>query len=172
VASKYVGGVVYVRDYAGSTRASFTPGGTGRQREALKLVTDGLFQPDSFRFKPEFLSRVAADPFEVGVGQRGNFSLAERVLKVQTGRAGPPHERRHGGAAPRLVVEDRRHEEGAVGWRISTTRCKPRSGATSRARATSAHAPQPAARAREAQWQATLTRAERQLAGGCARAAT
>ena len=84
VASKYVGGVVYVRDYAGSTRASFTPVEPARQREALKLVTDGLFQPDSFRFKPEFLSRVAADPFEVGVGQRGNFSLAERVLKVQT----------------------------------------------------------------------------------------
>ena len=47
-------------------------------------MTDGLFQPDSFRFRPEFLSRLAADPFEVGVGQKGNFSLAERVLKVQS----------------------------------------------------------------------------------------
>jgi hypothetical protein len=84
VASKYVGGVVYVRDYAGSTRASYTPVDPARQRDALKLVTEGLFQPDSFRFKPEFLSRVAADPFEVGVGAKGNFSLAERVLTVQT----------------------------------------------------------------------------------------
>jgi len=84
VASKYVGGVVYVRDYAGSTRASYTPVDPARQREALKLVTDGLFQPDSFRFKPDFLSRLAADPFEVGVGEKGNFSLAQSVLKVQT----------------------------------------------------------------------------------------
>ncbi len=83
VASKYVGGVVYVRDYAGSTRASFTPVEPARQREALKLVTDGLFQSDSFRFKPEFLSRIAADPFEVGAGERGNFSLSQRVLQVQ-----------------------------------------------------------------------------------------
>jgi len=84
VASKYVGGVVYVRDYAGSTRASYTPVDPARQREALKLVTDGLFQADSFRFKPEFLSRLAADPFEVGIGEKGNFNLAQRVLAVQT----------------------------------------------------------------------------------------
>jgi hypothetical protein len=84
VASKYVGGVVYVRDYAGSTRASYTPVDPARQREALKLVTDGLFQADSFRFKPEFLSRLAADPFEVGIGEKGNFNLAQRVLSVQT----------------------------------------------------------------------------------------
>jgi hypothetical protein len=84
VATKYVGGVVYVRDYAGSTRASFTPVDPARQRDALKVVTEGLFQPDSFRFKPEFLSRLAADPFEVGVGERGNFSLAQRVLTLQS----------------------------------------------------------------------------------------
>jgi len=84
VASKYVGGVVYVRDYAGSTRASYTPVDPARQREALKLVTDGLFQADSFRFRPEFLSRLAADPFEVGIGEKGNFNLAQRVLAVQT----------------------------------------------------------------------------------------
>jgi hypothetical protein len=84
VAAKYVGGVVYVRDRAGSPRASFTPIAPERQREALKLVTEGLFQVDSFRFKPEFLTRVAADPFEAGVGERASFTLASRVLAVQT----------------------------------------------------------------------------------------
>jgi hypothetical protein len=54
------------------------------QREALKLVTDGLFQPASFQFKPEFLARVTADPFEAGAGERANFTLASRVLGVQT----------------------------------------------------------------------------------------
>ncbi|HEX4780887.1 MAG TPA: zinc-dependent metalloprotease [Usitatibacter sp.] len=84
VASKYVGGVVYVRDYAGSDRPSFTPVDPARQREALKVVTDGLFQADSFKFKPEFLARVAGDPFEQGPGERANFTLASRVLQVQT----------------------------------------------------------------------------------------
>jgi hypothetical protein len=84
VASKYVGGVVYYRDRAGSPRASFTPIAPERQREALRLVTDGLFQPDSFRFKPEFLTRLAADPFEAGVGANASFTLASRVLAVQT----------------------------------------------------------------------------------------
>ena len=84
VAAKYVGGVVYVRDFAGSSRASFTPIASERQREALKLVTEGLFRSDSFQFKPEFLTRLAADPFEDGVGERGAFTLGSRVLAVQT----------------------------------------------------------------------------------------
>jgi hypothetical protein len=33
-------------------------------------VTEGLFRVDSFKFKPEFLTRLAADPFEEGVGER------------------------------------------------------------------------------------------------------
>ena len=84
VAAKYVGGVVYVRDHAGSPRASFTPIAPERQREALKLVTDGLFKVDSFKFKPEFLTRLAADPFEAGVGEKASFTLAARVLAAQT----------------------------------------------------------------------------------------
>jgi len=84
VAAKYVGGVVYVRDRAGSPRASFTPIEPDRQREALKLVTEGLFRGDSFKFRPEFLTRLAADPFESGVGERASFTLAARVLHVQT----------------------------------------------------------------------------------------
>ena len=84
VAAKYVGGVVYVRDHAGSPRASFTPIAPERQREALKLVTEGLFKIDSFKFKPEFLTRLAADPFESGVGEKASFTLASRVLAAQT----------------------------------------------------------------------------------------
>ncbi len=84
VAAKYVGGVVYVRDHAGSPRASFTPIAPERQREALKLVTQGLFQADSFKFRPEFLGRLAADPFEAGGGEKASFTLASRVLAAQT----------------------------------------------------------------------------------------
>jgi hypothetical protein len=82
MAAKYVGGVVYLRDHGGSPRASFTPIAPERQREALKLVTEGLFRTDSFRFNPEFLSRLAADPLE-SHGDR-SFSLPEKVLQVQS----------------------------------------------------------------------------------------
>jgi hypothetical protein len=84
LASKYVGGVVYVRDRAGSPRASFTPIAPDRQREALKLVTEGLFKTDSFKFRPDFLTRLAADPFEAGVGEKASFTLSSRVLELQT----------------------------------------------------------------------------------------
>jgi hypothetical protein len=83
LAAKYVGGVVYLRDHAGSPRASFTPISPERQREALKLVTEGLFRPDSFRFQPEFVARLAVDPLEAEDGNRA-FSLPGRVLSVQT----------------------------------------------------------------------------------------
>ena len=82
VAAKYVGGVVYLRDHAGSPRASFTPIAPERQREALRLVTEGLFRTDSFRFQPEFLARLATNPFE-SEGDR-SFSLPEKVLQVQS----------------------------------------------------------------------------------------
>jgi hypothetical protein len=82
VAAKYVGGVVYLRDHAGSPRASFTPIAPERQRAALKLVTEGLFRTDSFRFQPEFLARLATNPFE-SEGDR-SFSLPEKVLQVQS----------------------------------------------------------------------------------------
>jgi hypothetical protein len=81
VAAKYVGGVVYLRDHVGSPRASFTPIAPERQREALKLVTEGLFRADSFRFQPEFLARLAGDPFDSG---ERSFSLPARVLSVQS----------------------------------------------------------------------------------------
>jgi len=83
LAAKYVGGVVYLRDHEGSARASFTPIAPERQREALKLVTEGLFRTESFRFQPEFLARLAANPLEAENGQRA-FSLPGRVLSVQT----------------------------------------------------------------------------------------
>ncbi|MBL8511273.1 MAG: zinc-dependent metalloprotease [Betaproteobacteria bacterium] len=63
VASKYIGGVVQVRDHEGSPRANFTPVPAVKQRAALKLLTDGLFKSDSFKFKAEFLARLAPDHF-------------------------------------------------------------------------------------------------------------
>ena len=89
VSSKFIGGVVYVRDHAGSGRDPFTPVPADQQRAALKLLADGLFSVDSFRMKPEFLRRLTIDQFD---RVRDDFSAAtiapdfpvgDRVLAIQ-----------------------------------------------------------------------------------------
>jgi len=56
--TKYIGGVVQLRDRAGSGRLPFTPVPAAQQREALKVLNDGLFSVVSFKFKPEFLASL------------------------------------------------------------------------------------------------------------------
>ena len=88
LAAKYVGGVKLLRDHAGTNRPVFEPTPAARQREALNLITDGLFKVDSFKFKPEFVSRIGVD----FLGRRLDFSgpptstepnISTRVLNVQ-----------------------------------------------------------------------------------------
>ncbi|TFW13714.1 zinc-dependent metalloprotease [Duganella callida] len=82
VVVKYVGGVTYLRDHAGTGRATFTPVPLPRQREALRMVTDSLFRADSFRFSPAMLSRLGSDHFaQVG---RPDVSVGGRVLGLQS----------------------------------------------------------------------------------------
>ena len=88
LAAKYVGGVRVLRDHAGTNRPVFEPTPAARQREALNLITDGLFKVDSFKFKPEFISRIGVD----FLGRRLDFNgpaaaidpnISTRVLNVQ-----------------------------------------------------------------------------------------
>lgn len=88
LAAKYVGGVRMLRDHAGTNRPVFEPTPAARQREALSLITHGLFKVDSFKFKPEFVSRIGVD----FLGRRLDFSgavantdpnISARVLNVQ-----------------------------------------------------------------------------------------
>jgi hypothetical protein len=81
LAAKYVGGVRHVRDRAGTGRPLYDPTPPAKQREALKLITGDLFQPASFRFKPEFLSRLGIDHFNRP--RNPDFSIAGAVLNVQ-----------------------------------------------------------------------------------------
>jgi hypothetical protein len=89
VAAKYVGGVVYVRDHAGSGREPFTPVPPGQQRAALKLIADGLLSVDSFQLRPEFVRRLTVDQFDRGREDAGlsaispDISLSDRMLGVQ-----------------------------------------------------------------------------------------
>ncbi len=57
-ATKYIGGIVQVRDRAGSGRLPFQPIPASQQREALKILSDGMFSIDSFNFKPDFLASL------------------------------------------------------------------------------------------------------------------
>jgi hypothetical protein len=83
--AKYVGGVKHVRDRAGSPNALYTPTPVAKQREALQLVTDGLFKVDSFKFRPEFVSRLSIDHFDRwGPGRmNADISITNSVLNLQ-----------------------------------------------------------------------------------------
>jgi hypothetical protein len=89
VSAKYVGGVVYVRDHAGSGRDPFTPVPAEKQRAALRLIADGLFSVDSFRLRPDFVRRLTVDQFDrfrddVGPSSISpDIALTSRMLSVQ-----------------------------------------------------------------------------------------
>jgi hypothetical protein len=88
--AKYVGGVHYVRDYAGSPQLPLTPVPPAKQRAALKLLASGVFSAESFKFKPEFMRSMGIDYLNIGFGADSarfnpDFSLRTRVLVLQTG---------------------------------------------------------------------------------------
>jgi hypothetical protein len=91
VGAKYVGGVVYVRDHAGSGRDPFTPVPAAKQRAALKLIADGLLSVDSFRLRPEFVRRLTVDQFDRFRDDAGtnaitpDIALSTRMLSIQRG---------------------------------------------------------------------------------------
>lgn len=82
LAAKYVGGVTHLRDRAGTGRALYEPVAANLQREALSLLSKDLFDTTSFRFKPEFLSRIGMDHFDRPTNPF--FSVGTGVLNVQT----------------------------------------------------------------------------------------
>lgn len=84
LASKYVGGMYAERDRPGGERAAFRPVEPARQREALVLLTDTLFDVDAFRFRPEFLASLPPDFAEFGPGRGGPVSIPQAVLQLQT----------------------------------------------------------------------------------------
>jgi hypothetical protein len=84
LASKYVGGMYTERDRPGGERAAFRPVEPERQREALALLTETLFDVGSFRFRPEFLASLPPDFGDSGPGRDGPVSIPQAVLQLQT----------------------------------------------------------------------------------------
>ncbi|HEX3139934.1 MAG TPA: zinc-dependent metalloprotease, partial [Rhizobacter sp.] len=76
---KYVGGMNTVRDLPGTTqRAAYVPVAPAKQREALRFLATGVFNADSFRFKPEFIASLSPDYNEWDRG--GPVSIPATVL--------------------------------------------------------------------------------------------
>jgi len=86
LAVKYVGGVTTHRDRAGTGRPLFEPTPAARQREALALINNDFFQVDSFRFRPDFLGRLALDQFNRPANP--DISLSATVFQVQKAMLG------------------------------------------------------------------------------------
>jgi hypothetical protein len=80
---KYVGGMHTVRDLPGTTRrAAYMPVEPAKQREALQFLAGGIFNAESFRFKPEFVANLAPDYNEWDRG--GPLNIPAAVLQIQT----------------------------------------------------------------------------------------
>ncbi len=84
MAAKYVGGVVYLRDQAGSNRAPLTPVAADKQRAALKLISSSLFAANGFNLKPEFVSRLTDSTLDRGYTPPIDRSLDVTLLSMQT----------------------------------------------------------------------------------------
>ena len=84
MAAKYVGGVVYLRDQAGSNRAPLTPVPADKQRAALKLISSSLFAANGFNLKPEFVSRLTDSTLDRGFMPPIDRSLDVTLLAMQT----------------------------------------------------------------------------------------
>jgi hypothetical protein len=96
--AKYVGGVRTSRNHVAtdvtqhnvafnSGHALYVPVEAARQKQALDLLATQLFSVDSFRFKPEFISRLGIDYLDRSDPNGSNktaFYLPGRVLAIQT----------------------------------------------------------------------------------------
>ena len=84
IAAKYVGGVIYLRDQAGSNRAPLTPVAADKQRAALKMISSSLFAANGFNLKPEFVSRLTDGALDRGFMPPIDRSLDVTLLAMQT----------------------------------------------------------------------------------------
>jgi hypothetical protein len=86
--AKYVGGVNTARDVPGTDRALLSPVPAAQQRDALQLLATEVFAVHSFRFDPDFMSRLGVEQLDRLYNPGGpqfstDFSLANAVLNIQ-----------------------------------------------------------------------------------------
>ncbi len=83
IVAKYVGGMHVERQPAGTTQQPvYRPVDPRQQRQALAFLSDALFKPESFDFRPEFLASLSPDFIEWDRG--GPLGVPQAVLRLQT----------------------------------------------------------------------------------------
>jgi Met-zincin/Domain of unknown function (DUF5117)/Domain of unknown function (DUF5118) len=65
LSSKYIGGVYHYRSHVGDPgrRLPFEPVPAAQQKQALEIIRKNLLSPDSFKFSPELLNKLASPRF-------------------------------------------------------------------------------------------------------------
>lgn len=81
--ARYIGGATVRRDHADTGRPLYEPIDPTRQREVLGELMETYFQPNSFSFKPEFVSRLARDRFSSG-SKPPTVEVRKLILDMQT----------------------------------------------------------------------------------------
>ena len=112
--ARYIGGVTLRRDHAGTENATYTPVPAEKQRKALQSMMTTYFQPDSFKFKPEFLARLAKDRFESWGDQ--NMMAGQAVLKTQSSVIGMLLDNK---VAQRVISNPEKLAEGTPAFELS-----------------------------------------------------
>lgn len=114
LANRYVGAVYLRRDHAGTGKPIYEPYPAEQQREAVDLITKTMFSPESFKFKPEFLSRLGKERF----GQWGdqNIHVGKIVTKAQSRALSELLDK---DIAQRLITNPEKLSEGTPVYKLS-----------------------------------------------------
>jgi len=88
LAAEYVGGQSVNRDFKGTEKARdpITPISGGRQREALKLLTESILSDKAFQFSPALLRKLITESWQEGpyVRFRGSdYPIYRMILNIQ-----------------------------------------------------------------------------------------
>ena len=149
LATKYVAGVTYVRDFAGTGRNPLTPVPPDKQRAALELLATPCSPPTASASRRSSCSGWASTTCRsTGASINPDFSLSARVQSLQAGALGQlmSDTRRR---APARVRSQGRRRRRRSGCPSSTQRCARDLERTQDRPGHPAHPPQPAARARQ-----------------------
>ena len=85
---KFIGGIYFHRDHVGDPngRLPFVPVSAEKQRNALRFITNKIFNRDAFHFQPDFLNKLAPDrqwTFFFNFGGRIDFPFHQIILAIQ-----------------------------------------------------------------------------------------
>ena len=88
LASKYIGGVYHYRSHVGDpgNRLPFEPVPAERQKQALQLLSENLFAPAAFQFKPQLLNKLENERFinfSTFTPSRQDLPVHQVVLSLQ-----------------------------------------------------------------------------------------